>query len=147
MGVAIHQHNAEKTQVNAKTRFITRILILKPLGIGTGLVECICPVGYTGTGVGPTGCTFIGQQPQDACGPFHCVHGYCTRNGPISVCTCLPGYQGEFFYCKMYKKCLNIFTFIRTQLRYTPRCLCFKSLSKRWHLSPNCLWHLQMHLL
>lgn len=58
-------------------------------------MECICPAGYTGTGFGPAGCTFIGQQQQDSCGSSRCVHGYCSRNGPVPVCTCLAGYEGK----------------------------------------------------
>lgn len=67
-------------------------------GLGTGLVECTCPAGYTGTGIGPTGCTFVTpqQQPHDMCGSFRCVHGICVRSSLRTSCNCIPGFTGKF---------------------------------------------------
>ncbi|XP_068081387.1 cubilin [Anabrus simplex] len=64
--------------------------------IGPSYVQCICPAGYAGSGVGETGCiagTAV-LPSNSACLSNPCVHGTCTPSGSSYVCSCVIGYTG-----------------------------------------------------
>ncbi|GFG35967.1 hypothetical protein Cfor_02931, partial [Coptotermes formosanus] len=71
--------------------------------ISQSYVECICPSGYVGSGVGPAGCvpTFGGggttsRGVVNPCDHVHCVNGNCIPNfAGAPVCVCYPGYTGN----------------------------------------------------
>lgn len=62
------------------------------------LVECRCPEGFQGNGMGPQGC-----QPGTsvvnigACASNPCNHGSCVTHGSEFICRCQPGYSGALF--------------------------------------------------
>uniref|UniRef100_A0A6P7H3T7 Cubilin homolog n=1 Tax=Diabrotica virgifera virgifera TaxID=50390 RepID=A0A6P7H3T7_DIAVI len=59
-----------------------------------GTVQCVCPLGYAGTGVGPTGCVRT-NTPLHACQPNPCVHGRCTVADDGNYhCNCYRFYTG-----------------------------------------------------
>lgn len=65
------------------------------VGISSTYVECTCPPGYIGSGIGPSGCSYS----TDAANPCHsnpCKHGTCTVStiGGYS-CTCEGMYTGR----------------------------------------------------
>ncbi|KAK0072795.1 hypothetical protein PV325_010780, partial [Microctonus aethiopoides] len=59
------------------------------------LVECQCPQGFHGDGLGPQGCqpgtSEVGSGP---CASNPCVHGSCLPHGNEFICRCSPGYTG-----------------------------------------------------
>ncbi|RZF39688.1 hypothetical protein LSTR_LSTR013176 [Laodelphax striatellus] len=44
-------------------------------GISNSFVQCTCPAGYTGSGLGADGCVFTGMAVYDACTPNPCNNG------------------------------------------------------------------------
>ncbi|XP_021927790.1 cubilin [Zootermopsis nevadensis] len=70
--------------------------------ISQSYVECICPTGYIGTGVGPAGCLpasggsgGTGGGSVNPCNHFLCVNGNCIVGSTgTPVCVCHPGYTG-----------------------------------------------------
>ncbi|CAG7825472.1 unnamed protein product, partial [Allacma fusca] len=74
--------------------------------VGQSFVQCICPAGYSGTGMGLHGC-FVYSPPSPGGGgsgvvpsgqPNHCLsnpcaHGTCFSSGNTFSCTCFPGYM------------------------------------------------------
>lgn len=55
-------------------------------------VICSCPLGYTGSGYGPTGCT---QLPSSHCTTNPCINGGTCINTTLSyTCQCLTGFSG-----------------------------------------------------
>ncbi|XP_050497170.1 cubilin-like [Diabrotica virgifera virgifera] len=59
-----------------------------------GTVQCVCPLGYAGTGTGPTGCVRT-NTPLHACQPNPCVHGRCTIADDGNYhCNCYRFYTG-----------------------------------------------------
>ncbi|CAH0562353.1 unnamed protein product [Brassicogethes aeneus] len=68
--------------------------------ISATFVECICPAGYYGNGMGPNGCIKIAGSPNDPCTPNPCKNGQCSvRNGSRFdndyVCLCNLRYTGR----------------------------------------------------
>lgn len=63
-------------------------------GISQTYVECICPSGYVGSGVGPAGCV-RSSGTVNSCDQMHCVNGNClTNSAGAPVCMCYHGYTG-----------------------------------------------------
>ena len=58
-------------------------------------VQCDCPVGYHGSGVGPQGCV-PGSSVNDPCSSSPCVYGTCELNrlDGSFTCRCVHGYTG-----------------------------------------------------
>ncbi|KAF4532440.1 hypothetical protein B566_EDAN014445, partial [Ephemera danica] len=85
--------------------------------IDASYVQCSCPSGFAGNGIGPNGCI---QQSAGAntalvpnvCYPNPCVHGTCQPGaGNAYTCSCYPGYVGtrcqmSFSLC-IPSPCLN----------------------------------------
>lgn len=64
-------------------------------GISQSYVECICPSGYVGSGVGPSGCMPGGSV--NSCDGIHCVNGACVINfAGLPICACHSGYTGMY---------------------------------------------------
>lgn len=59
-------------------------------------MECICPTGYVGNGIGPTGC-ILSSSPFNPCAPNPCVNGDCSINNFTGeyICTCKDNFQGR----------------------------------------------------
>lgn len=73
----------------------------------SGNVECICPQGYNGNGIGPNGCIRMNYD-LDPCGSNPCVHGLCVADNVTKSYTC----ACERFYfgrnCNVYlNPCLS----------------------------------------
>ncbi|RZC32589.1 cubilin, partial [Asbolus verrucosus] len=68
--------------------------------ISTTFVECVCPAGYIGSGVGPNGC-IRSLQPIGPCAPNPCRHGICRPNGTDYTCDCYRRYTGR--NCESFK--------------------------------------------
>uniref|UniRef100_A0A0P6JSL8 Putative fibrillin n=1 Tax=Aedes aegypti TaxID=7159 RepID=A0A0P6JSL8_AEDAE len=59
------------------------------MDFASGVVSCICPSGYQGSGYGPTGCI---RMPMNPCTFNPCKNGgTCTANGNNYTCACPPG--------------------------------------------------------
>lgn len=76
-------------------------------GIGQTYVECRCPPGYTGTGIGQDGCTQT-QLSSSPCTPNPCGRGTCTVTATGDyLCQCPAGYSGTLrelsFWSRLYK--------------------------------------------
>ncbi|PNF23973.1 hypothetical protein B7P43_G09286 [Cryptotermes secundus] len=70
--------------------------------ISQSYVECICPSGYVGSGVGPAGCMpasgggSTGGGSVNSCDAIHCVNGACVINfAGLPMCVCHSGYTGS----------------------------------------------------
>lgn len=61
-------------------------------------MQCVCPSGYTGSGIGPNGCVNALGPYVDLCTNKPCVHGTCFSypNGTF-YCVCEAGYTGKYF--------------------------------------------------
>ncbi|XP_044011009.1 cubilin [Aphidius gifuensis] len=55
------------------------------------IVECRCPNGYQGSGMGPQGC----QAVINSCSSNPCIHGTCISYDNTFMCRCDAGYTGE----------------------------------------------------
>ncbi|KAJ8936435.1 hypothetical protein NQ318_015581, partial [Aromia moschata] len=64
--------------------------------ISSTYVECICPVGYVGNGIGPNGCVLSPSQ-LNPCASNPCVNGVCSVNNATGdyVCNCRRRYTGR----------------------------------------------------
>ncbi|CAH0395162.1 unnamed protein product [Bemisia tabaci] len=72
--------------------------------ISDSYVQCVCPPGYVGSGMGPTGCTSTGVTPTNVtvCPSSRCNnHGQCSysASGAGFKCRCDPGFTGT--YCEI----------------------------------------------
>lgn len=93
-----YNSNAETEEVFNNYIWITLFIS----GISQSYVECICPTGYIGTGVGPAGCLpasggsgGTGGGSVNPCNHFLCVNGNCIVGSTgTPVCVCHPGYTG-----------------------------------------------------
>ena len=66
------------------------------VGISSTFVECVCPAGYAGNGIGPNGCVRSLLPDQGPCYPNPCRHGMCRLNGTSDyVCECYSRYTGK----------------------------------------------------
>ncbi|KAJ3659671.1 hypothetical protein Zmor_011346 [Zophobas morio] len=64
--------------------------------ISSTFVECVCPAGYAGNGIGPNGCVRSLLPDQGPCYPNPCRHGMCRLNGTSDyVCECYSRYTGR----------------------------------------------------
>ncbi|XP_046746260.1 cubilin-like [Diprion similis] len=66
-------------------------------GMGDWSVQCRCPAGYRGNGMGPNGCE-VGSDvlSPSTCTSNPCSHGTCISNGPYDyTCRCESGYTGR----------------------------------------------------
>ncbi|XP_018577861.1 cubilin-like [Anoplophora glabripennis] len=97
--------------------------------ISSTYVECICPTGYVGNGIGPTGC-MLSSSPFNPCASNPCVNGDCSVNNVTGeyICTCRRNFTGR--NCNMIKKdpcttnpCLNGGT-CRNVMGITFQCIC-----------------------
>ncbi|XP_056646391.1 cubilin [Diorhabda sublineata] len=61
-----------------------------------GATQCICPLGYIGTGVGPNGCV-RSNAPLNPCNPNPCINGRCSVNTIDGnyKCDCFKFYSGR----------------------------------------------------
>ncbi|XP_011302978.1 cubilin [Fopius arisanus] len=57
------------------------------------LVQCRCPAGYIGDGLGFNGCTISAVSNPCAMNP--CIHGSCVQQGHSFICNCQSGYSGS----------------------------------------------------
>ncbi|XP_063985313.1 cubilin homolog [Diachasmimorpha longicaudata] len=57
------------------------------------VVQCHCPGGYTGDGIGPNGCA-PSTQPTNPCAGNPCIHGICIPHATGRFCHCEAGYSG-----------------------------------------------------
>ncbi|XP_060536860.1 cubilin [Cylas formicarius] len=55
-------------------------------------VQCICPAGYTGNGIGVAGCVPVTNS--SSCHPNPCVYGTCVVNNQSYKCICQAPYSG-----------------------------------------------------
>ncbi|KAH0568173.1 hypothetical protein KQX54_019308 [Cotesia glomerata] len=63
-------------------------------GFNNLLVECRCPTGYRGSGIGPQGCQPGTEVDQGPCASNPCAHGLCLPHGRSFICRCDLGYTG-----------------------------------------------------
>ncbi|XP_068906568.1 cubilin-like isoform X2 [Tenebrio molitor] len=80
--------------------------------ISSTFVQCSCPAGYVGNGLGPNGCVRLIQPVLNACNPNPCRRGSCRLNGTNDyTCDCYRRYTGK--NCDSFKNlcasnpCLN----------------------------------------
>ncbi|KAK2582771.1 hypothetical protein KPH14_005036 [Odynerus spinipes] len=57
-------------------------------------VQCRCPIGYEGDGLGPNGCQPATGISNNSCANHPCVHGTCVSTYQGFLCRCEPGYTG-----------------------------------------------------
>ncbi|KAF0296268.1 Cubilin [Amphibalanus amphitrite] len=64
--------------------------------ISSSHVQCTCPAGYSGSGVGPAGCYQMAGSAGITCASRPCVRGTCTDGvaGRGFTCSCPAGYTG-----------------------------------------------------
>lgn len=76
---------------------ILQLLINSITGISSSFVECVCPIGYMGSGLGPNGCVRSPQFNPNACNSNPCQHGYCRPlNTTLAyLCICTRGWTGN----------------------------------------------------
>ncbi|XP_066255144.1 cubilin [Euwallacea similis] len=104
--------------------------------IGENYVQCVCKQGYTGSGIGPTGCRKDPLSLTGACTSNPCIHGTCVSNNSTQGFTCLCSGQYSGRLCDMKinpcdpNPCLNGGTCI-PQRRLLFFCSCIKSFSGR----------------
>lgn len=67
-------------------------------GFNNLLVECRCPTGYRGSGIGPQGCQPGTEVDQGPCASHPCTHGHCLPHGLSFICRCDPGYTGKIAF-------------------------------------------------
>ncbi|GLG98263.1 Cubilin homolog [Gryllus bimaculatus] len=71
---------------------------LENSAISQSYVQCICPSGYAGSGIGPSGCIPTAVAPisggSNICQPNPCIHGTCIVAGTSFICRCYSGYTG-----------------------------------------------------
>ncbi|CAG9816798.1 unnamed protein product [Phaedon cochleariae] len=74
--------------------------------ISSDYVECTCPPGYIGTGIGPNGCV-RSSGSLHPCTPNPCKNGVCRVNNATNdfICTCTSGYSGR--YCDTIRNLCN----------------------------------------
>ncbi|XP_066158935.1 cubilin [Euwallacea fornicatus] len=103
--------------------------------IGETYVQCVCMEGYTGSGIGPTGCRKDPFSLSGACASNPCVHGTCVSNNSTKgfICVCKEQYSGMLCNKKIDpcspNPCLNGGTC--TAQRRWFFCSCIKSYSGR----------------
>lgn len=63
--------------------------------MGPTYVDCLCPPGLVGNGIGPFGCT--PSTMGNPCSPNPCVHGTCSINNSTGgyLCRCSIGFKGS----------------------------------------------------
>ncbi|KAJ8930436.1 hypothetical protein NQ314_016762 [Rhamnusium bicolor] len=96
--------------------------------ISSTYVECICPVGYIGNGIGPNGCT-LSSSPFNPCVSNPCLNGDCSTNNITGdyICNCRRKYTGR--NCDIIKDpcssnpCLNGGT-CQNILQLSFKCIC-----------------------
>lgn len=100
-------------------------------------MECICPPGFTGTGIGPNGCISL-HYDLHPCRSNPCVNGICSVNNITNnyVCKCNTYYSGRNCDILMNpcasSPCLNGGTcIVRSRTLY--RCKCSKG-----YVGQNC---------
>ncbi|XP_014605735.1 PREDICTED: cubilin-like [Polistes canadensis] len=57
-------------------------------------VQCRCPTGYQGDGLGPNGCRPATEISNNSCANRPCVHGTCISTYEGFICRCDTGYTG-----------------------------------------------------
>lgn len=74
---------------------IKYLQIIFVLGISSTYIQCTCPFGYIGNGIGPNGCIYS-PDAANPCLSNPCKHGNCSlsTNGGY-ICTCNGQYTGR----------------------------------------------------
>lgn len=62
-------------------------------------VQCRCPEGYQGSGIGPDGCRPVNHTSvSTTCSPLNCINGNCVPIVGGLRCLCAPGFTGKIYY-------------------------------------------------
>lgn len=98
-------------------------------GISSTYVECTCPTGYVGNGIGPNGC-ILSSSPFNPCASNPCMNGDCSVNNITGeyICNCRRNFTGR--NCDVIKRdpcatnpCLNGGT-CQNIMGITFQCIC-----------------------
>ncbi|XP_057337332.1 cubilin-like isoform X2 [Microplitis mediator] len=63
-------------------------------GYNNLLVECRCPTGFYGSGIGPQGCQAGTVSDNGPCASNPCIHGHCIPHDNNFICRCNSDYTG-----------------------------------------------------